>query len=223
MKSSKARPICPERRETRLMVMTPGGYTGLAPELAMQVMKPPIRVRPSRCTPAPGQPLGMPVRAAFLRDLLAEAPAADPRHVALPISRRRCRRTTWPASSCIEPYSLARLAIRHDRQTRPLARWRTVRSPRKRFASVLGQRTGPCWCRTWTAGIRDVRALLGLVGFLPRWRVDDVMISYAVRGRRRSARTSTSTTCSCCRDSASAAGSIDARSEPAEGLPRGRA
>ena len=52
----------------------------------------------------------------------------------------------------------------------------------------------------------DVAALLPVFNFLPRWRIDDVMVSFAAPGGSVGARMSTSTTCSCCRRRGSGAG-----------------
>jgi 50S ribosomal protein L16 3-hydroxylase len=80
--------------------------------------------------------------------------------------------------SCIEG-TLGRL-VRFDRRR---DRWHLETGPfaESRFASLPE--------RDWTLLVQDVdrwdpqvRRLLELVGFLPRWRIDDVMVSYAVAG-----------------------------------------
>jgi len=55
--------------------------------------------------------------------------------------------------------------------------------------------------------VPEVSELLENFRFLPSWRVDDVMISFAARVAA-SARTSTTTTCSCCKVTASATGKL---------------
>lgn len=130
----------------------------------------PIEVRGSA-----HQPLGM-SPAAFLRDYWQKRPLLI--RQALPGFESPVSPDDLAGLSCIEG-TLGRL-IRHDRRR---DRWQLENGPfaEERFAS-LGK-------RDWTLLVQDVdrwdpevRALLGLVGFLPRWRVDDVMISYAVPG-----------------------------------------
>ncbi len=130
----------------------------------------PIEVRGSA-----SKPLGM-SPAAFLRGYWQKRPLLI--RQALPGFVSPVSPDDLAGLSCIEG-TLGRL-IRHDRRR---DRWQLENGPfaEERFAS-LGQ-------RDWTLLVQDVdrwdpevRALLGLVGFLPRWRVDDVMISYAVPG-----------------------------------------
>jgi len=130
----------------------------------------PIEVRGSA-----GQPLGM-SPAAFLRDYWQKRPLLI--RQALPGFESPVSPDDLAGLSCIEG-TLGRL-IRHDRRR---DRWQLENGPfaEERFADLPK--------RDWTLLVQDVdrwdpevRALLGLVGFLPRWRVDDVMISYAVPG-----------------------------------------
>ena len=130
----------------------------------------PIEVRGSI-----GKPLGM-SPAVFLRDYWQKRPLLI--RQALPGFVSPVSPDDLAGLSCIEG-TLGRL-IRHDRRR---DRWHLENGPfaEERFAD-LGK-------RDWTLLVQDVdrwdpevRALLGLVDFLPRWRVDDVMISYAVPG-----------------------------------------
>lgn len=130
----------------------------------------PIEVRGSA-----SKPLGM-SPAAFLRDYWQKRPLLI--RQALPGFVSPVSPDDLAGLSCIEG-TLGRL-IRHDRRR---DRWHLENGPfaEERFAS-LGQ-------RDWTLLVQDVdrwdpevRVLLRLVDFLPRWRVDDVMISYAVPG-----------------------------------------
>ena len=130
----------------------------------------PIEVRGSA-----SKPLGM-SPAAFLRDYWQKRPLLI--RQALPGFVSPVSPDDLAGLSCIEG-TLGRL-IRHDRRR---DRWHLENGPfaEERFAD-LGK-------RDWTLLVQDVdrwdpeiRALLRLVDFLPRWRVDDVMISYAVPG-----------------------------------------
>jgi 50S ribosomal protein L16 3-hydroxylase len=83
------------------------------------------------------------------------------------------------AGLACEPYALARLICHEPKRDR----WSVETGPfeEARFATVPKSH--------WTLLVqdvdkwdRDVAALLGHVAFLPRWRIDDIMISYAVEG-----------------------------------------
>jgi 50S ribosomal protein L16 3-hydroxylase len=130
----------------------------------------PIEVRGSA-----SKPLGM-SPAAFLRDYWQKRPLLI--RQALPGFVSPVSPDDLAGLSCIEG-TLGRL-IRHDRRR---DRWQLENGPfaEERFAS-LGQRDWTLLVQDVDRWDPDVRALLGLVGFLPRWRVDDVMISYAVPG-----------------------------------------
>ncbi|KAB7770887.1 cupin domain-containing protein [Xanthomonas sp. LMG 12461] len=123
----------------------------------------------------PGQPLGMPA-ATFLRDYWHKRPLLI--------------RNAFPGFvSPIEPGDLAGLAceegalsrlIEHDRAN---DRWRVRSGPfqEHEFPGMPDH--------DWTLLVQDVdkwdpdiRALLEQFRFLPRWRVDDVMVSFAARG-----------------------------------------
>ncbi|WP_017908119.1 ribosomal protein uL16 3-hydroxylase [Xanthomonas sp. SHU 199] len=123
----------------------------------------------------PGQPLGMPA-ATFLRDYWHKRPLLI--------------RNAFPNFvSPIEPGDLAGLAceeaalsrlIEHDRAN---DRWRVRSGPfqEHEFPGMPDH--------DWTLLVQDVdkwdpdiRALLEQFRFLPRWRVDDVMVSFAARG-----------------------------------------
>ncbi|WP_254461251.1 cupin domain-containing protein [Xanthomonas sacchari] len=123
----------------------------------------------------PGQPLGMPA-ATFLRDYWHKRPLLI--------------RNAFPGFvSPIEPGDLAGLAceeaalsrlIEHDRAN---DRWRVRSGPfqEHEFPGMPDH--------DWTLLVQDVdkwdpdiRALLAQFRFLPRWRVDDVMVSFAARG-----------------------------------------
>ncbi|GMU44550.1 MAG: cupin domain-containing protein [Xanthomonadales bacterium] len=122
-----------------------------------------------------GAPLGM-APAAFLRDYWGKRPLL----VRGALADFECPLTPDDLAglACIEG-SLGRI-VRHDRRR---DRWHLETGPfaEERFA-ILGR-------RDWTLLVQDVdrwdpevRALLRLVDFLPRWRIDDVMVSYAVAG-----------------------------------------
>ncbi|WP_295943479.1 cupin domain-containing protein [uncultured Xanthomonas sp.] len=123
----------------------------------------------------PGQPLGMPA-ATFLRDYWHKRPLLI--------------RNAFPNFvSPIEPGDLAGLAceeaalsrlVEHDRAN---DRWRVRSGPfqEHEFPGMPDH--------DWTLLVQDVdkwdpdiRALLEQFRFLPRWRVDDVMVSFAARG-----------------------------------------
>ena len=120
-------------------------------------------------------PLGMPA-ARFLRDYWQKRPLLI--------------RAAFPGyASPIEPEDLAGLAceelalsrlIRHDRQH---DRWQVQQGP---FPEELFPTLGD---RDWTLLVQDVdkwdadiAALLPRFDFLPRWRIDDVMVSFAATG-----------------------------------------
>lgn len=121
------------------------------------------------------QPLGMPV-ADFLRDYWQKRPL---------LIRQAWQDFVAPltpndlAGLACEEESLARI-VRYDRRR---DRWHLETGPfeESRFASLPA--------RDWTLLVQDVdrwdpdvAQLLDFVHFLPRWRIDDVMISYAVPG-----------------------------------------
>ncbi len=121
------------------------------------------------------RPLGM-TPARFLRDYWQKRPLL----IRAAIRDFRCPLTPDDLAglSCIDG-TLGRL-VRHDRKR---DRWHLETGPfaEQRFASLPK--------RDWTLLVQDVdrwdpevRRLLELVDFLPRWRIDDVMVSYAVPG-----------------------------------------
>ena len=122
-----------------------------------------------------GQPLGMsPAR--FLRDYWQKHPLLI--RNAFPGFKPPLAPEDLAGLSC-EDGALARLVL-HDRRT---DRWRVEQGPfaEARFATLPA--------RDWTLLVQDVDkwdadvvALLGVFDFLPRWRIDDVMLSYAVDG-----------------------------------------
>lgn len=121
------------------------------------------------------QPLGM-TPARFLRDYWQKCPLLI--------------RQAWQHFECpLTPNDLAGLACEEDalarivRLDRRRDRWHLENGPfaEERFASLPA--------RDWTLLVQDVdrwdpdvAKLLDFVRFLPRWRVDDVMVSYAVPG-----------------------------------------
>ena len=124
----------------------------------------------------PGQPLGMSVEK-FLSTYWQKRPllirgmlGAD---FASPITPNDL------AGLACEPYALARL-VTHDPKR---DRWTLECGPfeEARFSKVPNSHCA--WLvqdvDKWD---RDVGALLAHVDFLPRWRIDDIMISYAVEG-----------------------------------------
>ena len=123
----------------------------------------------------PGQPLGMAPRA-FLRDYWHKRPLLI--------------RGAFPGyASPIEPEDLAGLAceqgvlarlIQHDRARDA---W-TVRSgpfPEEIFPG-LGNRDWTLLVQDMDKWDPDIAALLPAFSFLPRWRVDDIMVSFAATG-----------------------------------------
>lgn len=130
----------------------------------------PVEVRGSARTP-----LGIST-AAFLRDYWGKRPL---------LIRQALKDFACPLTpddlaglACIEG-TLGRI-VRFDRRR---DRWHLETGP---FAEERFGTLGP---RDWTLLVQDVdrwdpevRALLRLVDFLPRWRIDDVMVSYAVPG-----------------------------------------
>lgn len=123
----------------------------------------------------PGQPLGMPP-ARFLRDYWQKRPllvrGAFPRFVS-PIEPEDL------AGLACEEFALSRL-IRHDRARDA---WELRHGP---FPEALFPTLGE---RDWTLLVQDVdkwdadvAALLARFGFLPRWRIDDIMVSFAATG-----------------------------------------
>lgn len=131
---------------------------------------PPIEVRGSA-----RRPLGM-APAQFLRDYWQKRPLL----IRGAIRDFQCPLTPDDLAglSCIEG-TLGRL-VRFDRRR---DRWHLESGPfaESRFASLPR--------RDWTLLVQDVdrwdpdvRRLLELVAFLPRWRIDDIMVSYAVPG-----------------------------------------
>ena len=131
---------------------------------------PTIEVRARR-----DQPLGMPP-ARFLHDYWQKRPLLI--RNAFPDFKPPLAPEDLAGLSC-EDGALARLVLR-DRRT---DRWRVEQGPfaEARFATLPA--------RDWTLLVQDVDkwdadvvALLDDFDFLPRWRIDDVMISYAVDG-----------------------------------------
>lgn len=120
-------------------------------------------------------PLGMPV-ATFLRHYWQKHPLL----IRGAIANFECPLSPDDLAglSCIEG-TLGRI-VRYDRRR---DRWHLENGPfaEDRFAKLPK--------RDWTLLVQDVdrwdpevRALLQLIDFLPRWRVDDIMVSYAVPG-----------------------------------------
>ena len=84
------------------------------------------------------------------------------------------------AGLACEEAALARM-VAHDRAPRPLAA--AQRPVRRRATSPsCPTTTGPCWCRTWTSGTWTCARCSTAFDFLPRWRIDDVMVSFAAPG-----------------------------------------
>ncbi len=123
----------------------------------------------------PTAPLGM-SPAQFLRDYWQKRPllirAAFPNFVS-PVQPNDL------AGLACEPAALSRLILHEPRRDR----WRVEPGPlpENRFSSLPKT--------NWTLLVQDVdkwdpdvAALYGWVGFLPSWRLDDIMISYAVKG-----------------------------------------
>jgi len=123
----------------------------------------------------PGLPLGMPA-AVFLRDYWQKRPLLI--RAAFPDFQTPVQPEDLAGLAC-EETALARL-ITHDRATDV---W-TVRSGPFQEEEFPGMPD-----HDWTLLVQDVdkwdpdvRALIGHFDFLPRWRMDDVMISFAATG-----------------------------------------
>ena len=114
-------------------------------------------------------PLGMPP-ADFLRDYWQKRPLlirnAFPGFVS-PHRAGRPRRPGLRRSRAV--------AADRARPQRRCAGWCATGRSTKSCSRSSATTTGPCWCRTSTSGMPTSRALLPAFGFLPRWRIDDVM------------------------------------------------
>lgn len=123
----------------------------------------------------PGQPLGMPP-ARFLRDYWQKRPllvrGAFPGFVS-PIEPEDL------AGLACEEFALSRL-IRHDR-ARDAWELRHGPVPEALFPT-LGERDWTLLVQDVDKWDADVAALLARFGFLPRWRIDDIMVSFAATG-----------------------------------------
>jgi 50S ribosomal protein L16 3-hydroxylase len=166
------------RRRNDAGAAAPASYAGKrkAPKLRQRSPAPP----PMEVEASPRQPLGMPA-GDFLRDywqkrpLLVRgafpdlaAPGTDP-----PITPEDL------AGLACEDAALSRLVV-HDRASDG---WAVRHGP---FEESLFPTLGD---RDWTLLVQDVdkwdadvAALLPAFGFLPRWRIDDVMVSFAATG-----------------------------------------
>lgn len=158
---------------------------------------PPIEVLARR-----GQPLGMsPAR--FLRDYWQKRPLLI--RNAFPGFEPPLSPDDLAGLACTDG-GLARIILRGDGKAKSLgsgSRLRRVRNDDKKIGATIPQkdqwevRTGPFDDTTfaklpeshWTLLVQDVdkwdddtAALLGHFAFIPSWRIDDVMISYAVDG-----------------------------------------
>lgn len=123
----------------------------------------------------PGQPLGM-APATFLRDYWQKRPLLIRNAFAgfqTPVAPEDL------AGLACEDGVLARL-IEHDRSTDG---WRVRSGPfEEAVFPALPERDWTLLVQDVDKWDADVRALIAHFGFLPRWRMDDVMISYAVPG-----------------------------------------
>lgn len=130
---------------------------------------------PIEITASPGQPLGMPP-AQFLRDYWQKRPL---------LVRRAFPDFTAPLSPedlaglACEEQALSRL-VQHDRASDswslrqgPFAEEEFPRLPRQDWTLLVQD------VDKWDA---DVAALLTAFEFLPRWRIDDIMVSFAAPG-----------------------------------------
>lgn len=131
--------------------------------------------RPIEVTASPGKPLGM-APATFLRDYWQKRPLLI--RNAFPDFQTPVQPEDLAGLAC-EDGVLARL-IEHDRSTDG---WRVRTGP---FDEALFPTLPE---RDWTLLVQDVdkwdpdvRALISRFDFLPRWRMDDVMISFAAPG-----------------------------------------
>ena len=123
----------------------------------------------------PDLPLGMPV-ADFLRDYWQKRPLLIRKaftDFASPIQPNDL------AGLACEPYALSRLIVHEPKRDRwqiehgPLAETRFSTLPKTHWTLLVQD------VDKWDA---DVAALYDYVDFLPSWRLDDIMISYAVEG-----------------------------------------
>jgi 50S ribosomal protein L16 3-hydroxylase len=133
------------------------------------------RSRPIEVDPATGRPLGM-TPARFLRDYWQKQPLLI--RGAFPQFHNAISPDDLAGLAC-EEAALARLVIRDERRDRwtvrsgPFAEADFAKLP-KAYWTLLVQDVDK-----WDA---DVAALLEEFAFLPSWRIDDVMISYATDG-----------------------------------------
>ena len=134
------------------------------------------------------------------------------------VSFRRSSRKTWPAWPARKPRCRASSPM-----TAHADAWTCcapARSPR-RIPRHAPPRLDPAGAGRRQVGRGRRARCCERFDFLPRWRIDDVMVSASPPRADRSARTWTSTTYSCCRRRANGAG----RSMPANpptGVPRRR-
>ena len=133
------------------------------------------RSLPIEVTATPKEPLGMPTRQ-FLRDYWQKRPllirGMFPGGVA-PLMPEDL------AGLACEESALARIVVRHAQR----AHWALRNGPFKEsdFAR-LGQRNWSLLVQDVDKWDMDVAALLNHFRFIPSWRIDDVMVSYATDG-----------------------------------------
>ncbi|MFN7781699.1 MAG: JmjC domain-containing protein [Lysobacterales bacterium] len=142
----------------------------IAPRKRAASSAPPIEVQASA-----KQRLGM-APAAFLRDYWQKRPLL----IRGAFADRACPITPEDlAGLACEDGALSRLVL-HDRRKDHYA-LETGPFPEERFAG-LGERDWTLLVQDVDKWDADVAALKQHYGFLPRWRIDDIMISYAVPG-----------------------------------------
>lgn len=137
--------------------------------------KPAVPILPIEVMATPRQPLGM-SEAAFLRDYWQKRPLLIRNAFAdfvSPIAPNDL------AGLACEPLALSRLILHNPKSDRwqvengPLAESRFAKLPKSHWTLLVQD------VDKWDP---DVAALYRYVDFLPRWRLDDIMISYAERG-----------------------------------------
>lgn len=134
-----------------------------------------MRIFPIEVTANPAQPLGMPAES-FLRDYWQKRPLLI--RQAFPGFESPITPNDLAGLAC-EPYVLSRLILHSPKRDRwslesgPIAESRFSKLPKSHWTLLVQD------VDKWDT---DVAALYQFVDFLPSWRLDDIMVSYAVKG-----------------------------------------
>lgn len=134
-----------------------------------------MRIFPMEVTASPAQPLGMSA-SSFLRNYWQKRPLLI--RQAFPGFKSPITPNDLAGLAC-EPYVLSRLVVHSPKrdhwsvESGPIAESRFGKLPRSHWTLLVQD------VDKWDA---DVATLYQWVDFLPSWRLDDIMISYAVKG-----------------------------------------